>query len=352
MPNYPSAPVARAGFCECGGCCVTFDVLDMTEAQRVAHVEEAMRGQGVAVLVPCYNEAVTAGKVVDDFRRVLPLATVYVYDNNSSDDTARIAAEHGALVRREPRQGKGNVVRSMFREIDASYYLMVDGDDTYPAEAAPALLAKLAAGEADMAVGDRLSNGSYGAENGRAFHGFGNELVCRLIRLVCGRPFRDVMTGYRAMTRAFVKTMPVLSEGFQIETEISIHAASRRWRVAEVAIDYRDRPEGSSSKLSTFKDGAKVLKAIASLCKDCRPLLFFGAAACVFFVLGLVAGVPVIAEYAATGLVSRLPSAILAVGLFLCGALALTAGAVLDTVAKSERRQWELEVYRVLGEKR
>lgn len=321
-----------------------FSYDQMTE-DRSDHVERVTRGEGVAVLVPCYNEAVTVGKVVDDFRRELPLATVYVYDNNSSDGTADVARAHGAVVRRESRQGKGNVVRSMFREVEADYYLMVDGDDTYPAEAAAALLAPLAADEADMTVGDRLSNGSYGRENERAFHGFGNDLVRWLIKAIYGFAFEDVMTGYRAFTRAFVKTMPVLSEGFQIETEISIHAVERRWRVADVPVAYRDRPEGSVSKLSTFSDGAKVLGAIASLCKDGRPMLFFGGLAAVLVALSLVAGLPVVAEYLATGLVSRLPSAVLAVGLFLCGALSLTAGAVLDTVAKSGRRQWELSVY-------
>ncbi|MDO4290357.1 MAG: glycosyltransferase family 2 protein [Eggerthellaceae bacterium] len=309
----------------------------------------ARRGAGVAVLVPCYNEAVTIAKVVDDFRRVMPEATVYVYDNNSSDGTAAIAAEHGAVVRHESRQGKGNVVRSMFREIDADYYLMVDGDDTYPAEAAPDLVAPLAEGVADMTVGDRLSNGSYGEENDRAFHGFGNNLVRWLIKLIYGFAFDDVMTGYRGFTRAFVKTMPVMSAGFQIETEISIWAVDRRWRVADVPIDYRDRPEGSESKLSTFGDGAKVLMAIASLFKDCKPLAFFGWLALLFLVLGLVAGVPVIAEFAATGLVSKMPSAVLAVALVICGALSFTAGLILDTVAKTNRKSWELEVYKVYG---
>ena len=310
---------------------------------RIAQVRQ---GAGVAVLVPCYNEAVTIAKVIDDFRAVLPLADIYVYDNNSSDGTADIAREHGAIVRRETRQGKGNVVRSMFREIEADYYLMVDGDDTYPAEFAPALLEPLAAGEADMTVGDRLSNGSYGEENDRAFHGFGNNLVRWLIKFIYGYGFNDVMTGYRAFSKVFVKTMPVLSEGFQIETEISIHAVAHRWRIVDVPIDYRDRPEGSVSKLSTFGDGARVLKAIASLCKDGKPLLFFGAMAAVLFVLGLIAGVPVILEDIETQYVYKVPSAVLAVGLFICGALALTAGGILHSVEKVGRRQWELEVTR------
>ena len=229
----------------------------------------------VAVLVPCYNEALTIAKVVDDFRRVLPEATVYVYDNNSSDDTAAIARAHGAVVRTERRQGKGNVVRQMMRDIDADYYVMVDGDDTYPAEAAPALLAPLMADEADMTVGDRLSNGTYGKENDRAFHGFGNNLVRFLIKLIYGFEFSDVMTGYRAYNAVFAKTMPVLSPGFEIETELSIHAVDKRWRIQEIPIDYRDRPEGSESKLDTFSDGMKVLLMILSLFKDYRPLALF-----------------------------------------------------------------------------
>lgn len=304
----------------------------------------------VAVLIPCYNEAVTIGKVVDDFKRVLPDADIYVYDNNSKDDTAAIAEDHGAIVRTEPRQGKGNVVRQMFREIDADYYIMVDGDDTYPAEAAPRLLEPLMNDTADMTVGDRLSNGTYGEENDRAFHGFGNNLVRWLIKVIYGYAFDDVMTGYRAFNRIFVKTMPVLSEGFQIETELSIHAVDKRFRITDVPIDYRDRPEGSYSKLSTFGDGAKVLRAIGSLFKDHKPMAFFGWLALILIVLGLIAGIPVIAEYFQTGLVPRFPTAILAIALVICGALSFTAGIILDTVAKTGRKQWELFTYQAYEE--
>ena len=304
----------------------------------------------VAVLIPCYNEAVTIGKVVDDFKRVLPDGDIYVYDNNSKDDTAAIAEDHGAIVRTEPRQGKGNVVRQMFREIDADYYIMVDGDDTYPAEAAPRLLEPLMNDTADMTVGDRLSNGTYGEENDRAFHGFGNNLVRWLIKVIYGYAFDDVMTGYRAFNRIFVKTMPVLSEGFQIETELSIHAVDKRFRITDVPIDYRDRPEGSYSKLSTFGDGAKVLRAIASLFKDHKPMAFFGWLALILIVLGLIAGIPVIAEYFQTGLVPRFPTAILAIALVICGALSFTAGIILDTVAKTGRKQWELFTYQAYEE--
>ena len=304
----------------------------------------------VAVLIPCYNEAVTIGKVIDDFKRVLPDADIYVYDNNSKDDTAAIAEDHGAIVRTEPRQGKGNVVRQMFREIDADYYIMVDGDDTYPAEAASRLLEPLMNDTADMTVGDRLSNGTYGEENDRAFHGFGNNLVRWLIKVIYGYAFDDVMTGYRAFNRIFVKTMPVLSEGFQIETELSIHAVDKRFRITDVPIDYRDRPEGSYSKLSTFGDGAKVLRAIASLFKDHKPMAFFGWLALILIVLGLIAGIPVIAEYFQTGLVPRFPTAILAIALVICGALSFTAGIILDTVAKTGRKQWELFTYQAYEE--
>ncbi|WP_239926633.1 glycosyltransferase family 2 protein [Enteroscipio rubneri] len=300
----------------------------------------------VAVLVPCYNEALTIAKVVDDFRRVLPEATVYVYDNNSSDDTAAIARAHGAVVRTERRQGKGNVVRQMMRDIDADYYVMVDGDDTYPAEAAPALLAPLMADEADMTVGDRLSNGTYGKENDRAFHGFGNNLVRFLIKLIYGFEFSDVMTGYRAYNAVFAKTMPVLSPGFEIETELSIHAVDKRWRIQEIPIDYRDRPEGSESKLDTFSDGMKVLLMILSLFKDYRPLALFSWMSLVFFLLGLVAGVPVIVEFLQTGLVPKLPSALLAVALVVVGMLSFTSGLILDTVVKGARKQYELDVTR------
>lgn len=230
------------------------------------------RNNKIAVLIPCYNEEVTIHKVVSDFKRELPEADIYVYDNNSSDNTSKLAKEAGAIVRFEPRQGKGNVVRQMFRDIDADCYLMVDGDDTYPAESARELCEPILNGEADMTVGDRLSNGTYAEENKRAFHGFGNDLVRAMIKWIYGYSFDDVMTGYRAFSRPFVKTFPVMSEGFQIETEISIHAVDRRWRIKDVPIVYRDRPEGSVSKLNTIGDGMKVMIAIASLFKNYRPL--------------------------------------------------------------------------------
>ena len=306
----------------------------------------------VAVLIPCYNEAVTIGKVVDDFKRVLPDATIYVYDNNSSDKTAAIAADHGAVVRYEPRQGKGNVVRQMIRDIDADYYVLVDGDDTYPAESAVELLAPLMADRADMVVGDRLSNGSYGEENNRAFHGFGNNLVRNLIKLLYGFQYSDVMTGYRAFNEVFAKTIPVLSPGFEIETELSIHAVDKRWRIVEVPIDYRDRPEGSQSKLNTISDGSKVLAMIMSLFKDYRPLALFSWLSIIFLVIGFVFGIPVVAEYFQTGLVPRIPTAILAVALVFIGILLFVAGLILDTVVKGTRKQYELLVIQAYDEYR
>lgn len=301
---------------------------------------------GIAVIIPCYNEALTIGKVIDDFRSELPEATVYVYDNNSTDGTAEIARTRGAIVKYEPRQGKGNVCRQMFRDIDADCYLMVDGDDTYPAESARSLCAPILAGEADMVVGDRLSNGTYAQQNARAFHGFGNDLVRAMIRWIYGYGFEDVMTGYRAMSRPFVKTFPVLSEGFQIETELSIHAVDRRWRIADVPVEYRNRPEGSVSKLNTVRDGLKVIAMIGTLFKDYRPLKFFSLVALLFCIGGLCAGIPVGTEYLATGLVPRFPTAILAVALMFMAALSLATGFILDAVAKVERKQWELRVYR------
>lgn len=300
----------------------------------------------IAVIIPCYNEALTIGKVVEDFRRELPEASVYVYDNNSTDGTAEIANGSGAIVRNEPRQGKGNVCRQMFRDIDADCYLMVDGDDTYPAESARALCEPILAGKADMVVGDRLSNGTYAQQNDRDFHGFGNDLVRTMIKWIYGYGFEDVMTGYRAMSRPFVKTFPVLSEGFQIETELSIHAVDRRWRIVDVPVEYRDRPEGSVSKLNTVSDGLKVLAMIGTLFKDYRPLKFFSLVSLLFCIVGLCAGVPVVTEYLDTGLVPRFPTAILAVAFMFIAELSLATGFILDAVAKVERKQWELQVYR------
>jgi glycosyltransferase involved in cell wall biosynthesis len=304
----------------------------------------------IAVLIPCYNEALTVGKVVDDFREALPSAAIYVYDNNSTDETGDIARAHAAIVRSESRQGKGNVVRQMLRDIDADYYLMVDGDDTYPAEQAMDLLRPLINDEADTVVGDRLSNGTYEEENTRAGHGFGNDLVRWLIGLLYGIKLNDVMTGYRSFNRVFAKTFPILSPGFEIETELSIHAIDKNWRIAQVPITYRDRPDGSVSKLNTFSDGVKVLGMIFSLFKDYKPLGFFSILAVLFLIIGLILGIPIIIEFNTIHLVPRFPTAILAVAFCGLSALLFVCGLILDTVVKGNRREWELTSYKAYEE--
>lgn len=301
----------------------------------------------IAVLLPCYNEEITIGKVIEDFKRELPEATIYVYDNNSSDRTTEVALSHGAVVRQEPRQGKGNVVRSMFRDIDADIYVMADGDDTYPAEFVHDIIKPVINGEANLVIGDRLSNGTYFNENKRQFHGFGNTLVKNLINRLYKSNINDIMTGYRAFDRLFVKSLPVTSPGFEIETEMSIHALDNKFLIKEVAIDYRDRPEGSESKLNTVQDGMKVLRMIFTLFKDYKPFLFFTSWAAIFLILGLIAGVPVILEYVRTAFVTRVPSAILAVGFVMLSMLAFACGLILDTVAGTHRKQFELELTRI-----
>ena len=298
----------------------------------------------VAVLIPCYNEEVTIGKVIDDFIMSVPQAAIYVYDNNSTDRTAEIARDHGAIVVNEPRQGKGHVIRQMLRDIDADYYLMVDGDDTYPAEAAPALLAPLARDEADMVVGDRISNGAYAKENERAMHGFGNNLVRWLIKMLYGYEFDDVMTGYRAFTKVFAKTLPITTNGFELETELSIHAVDKGWRIVDVPVEYRDRPEGSESKLSTVRDGYRVLKCIMSLFKDYRPMALFGWIALLFIVIGLILGIPVVAEFYHTGIVERFPTFVTAIAFIAAGMLSFSSGLILDTTVKGHRKEYELDV--------
>lgn len=311
---------------------------------RCDKLEEKM-AEKIAVLLPAYNEEVTIVKVIEDFKKALPDADIYVYDNNSKDKTNELARNAGAIVRFEPRQGKGNVVRSMFREIDADYYIMADADDTYPAAEVEALLQPLRDGLADMTIGDRLSNGTYAEENKRGFHGFGNNLVRLLVNKLYKGNYNDIMTGYRGFNRLFVKTFPVLSPGFEIETELSIHSLDKRFKLVEVPITYKDRPEGSESKLSTFSDGFKVLRMIFNLFKDYKPLIFFSLLTVIFFVLGLVAGLPVIGEFARTGMIDKLPSAVLATGFMILAALSFVAGFILDTVVRQQRMQYELKVY-------
>ncbi len=305
----------------------------------------------IAVLLPAYNEEITIQKVIKDFQEVLPEADIYVYDNNSKDRTNELARQTGAFVKFEPRQGKGNVVRSMFREIDADYYIMADADDTYPAAEVEKLLDPLHKGLADMTIGDRLSNGTYAKENKRGFHDFGNNLVKTLINSLYKGNYNDIMTGYRGFNRLFVKTFPVLSPGFEIETELSIHAMDKRFKLVEVPITYQDRPEGSESKLNTFSDGFKVLKLIFSLFKDYKPLIFFSTLALIMLILGLIVGFPVISEYAQTGFIEKLPSAILATGFMILATLFFISSLILDTVVRQNRMQYELGVYDYYNEK-
>lgn len=304
----------------------------------------------IAVLVPCYNEEQTIGKVIRDFQKELPESDIYVYDNNSTDATARVAAEHGAIVRREPRQGKGNVVRSMFRDIDADIYVMVDGDDTYPAEFVHALMKPIVQDGVDMVIGDRHSNGSYFVENKRPLHNFGNQLVKNLINRLFHANLQDIMTGYRVFTRDFVKHTPISSEGFEVETEMTLHALDKRFFILEIPIDYRDRPEGSLSKLNTFSDGFRVLKTVFAIFKDYKPLTFFSWVALLFFVLGLLVGLPVIFEFLATHTIAKIPSAILAVGLMLLATISLTSGLILDTLVKQHKDMFQILLQRSSSE--
>ncbi|MGE4296688.1 MAG: glycosyltransferase family 2 protein [Desulfovibrionaceae bacterium] len=295
----------------------------------------------IAVLIPCYNEEQTVARVVDDFKKALPQAAIHVYDNNSTDATAARAREAGAIVTRETRQGKGNVVRAMFRDVEADAYVMVDGDATYPAAHVHALLEPVLRGEADLVVGDRLSH-AYDAQNTRPLHGFGNRLVRWLINRFFASGLTDIMSGYRVMNRFFVKTMPVMSGGFEIETEMTLHALDKRFRIAEMPIDYLSRPEGSESKLNTFRDGFKVLKTIAMVFKNYRPMHFFGICAALFCLLGLLAGLPPIMEYLSEQYVHRIPLAVLAAALEILAMLFFCCGLILETIVRHYGEQYEL----------
>ena len=303
----------------------------------------------IAVLIPCYNEALTIRKVVEDYRRCLPEAVVYVYDNNSTDDTAAIAAEAGAVVRHEYQQGKGNVIRRMFREIDARCYLMVDGDDTYPAEYAPEMVRLVLDKQADMVVGDRLS-ATYFTENKRPFHNFGNRLVRWSINALFKSSIRDIMTGYRAFSYQFVKSFPVLSKGFEIETEMSIHAVDKNLHIENVIIDYRDRPEGSESKLSTYSDGFKVLRTIGRLFRNYKPGAFYGIIAAVLLAIALLFFLPIMAEYVRTGLVPRFPTLIACGFVAIAAIQAFFAGQILKTIGHKNRQDFELALLRAQKE--
>lgn len=298
----------------------------------------------IAVLIPCYNEAKTVKKVIEDYRAALPAETViYVYDNNSTDGTADIARAAGAVVRRERQQGKGNVIRRMFREIDAECYIMIDGDDTYPAEFASEMASKVLDEQADMVVGDRLSS-TYFTENKRPFHNFGNVLVRTSINSIFKSTIQDIMTGYRAFSYRFVKSFPVLSRGFEIETEMSIHAIEHNMRVENVIITYRDRPEGSVSKLNTYSDGFKVLKTIAKLFKNYKPMQFFGLLGVLLFVIAAILFIPVFSDYLKTGLVARFPTLIVSGFITIAAIQSLFSGLILETMKQKNLHDFEMRL--------
>ena len=305
----------------------------------------------IAVLIPCYNEGQTIAKVVKDYREALPEATIYVYDNNSSDHTDEIAREAGAVVRYEYQQGKGNVIRSMFRDIDAECYVMTDGDDTYPAEDARKLADQILQGKADMVIGDRLSS-TYFTENKRPFHNTGNRLVRGLINLIFKSNIKDIMTGARAFNYEFVKSFPILSTGFEIETEMSIHALDKNFKLVEIPVGYRDRPEGSVSKLDTYSDGFKVLKTIARLYRAYKPMGFFGIIALILAVIATAFFIPVMGTYLATGLVPDFPTLIVCGFTMLSAIQSLFVGVTLETMAQKNRQDFEMQLQRVTAEKK
>ena len=299
------------------------------------------KNKKIAVLIPCYNESKTIKKVVEDYKKALPEADIYVYDNNSSDHTDEIARKAGAIVKYEYRQGKGNVIRSMFKDIDADCYLMIDGDDTYPAENAKEMCDLILEKKADMVIGDRLSS-TYFTENKRPFHNFGNRLVRGLINFLFESDVRDIMTGYRAFSYEFVKTFPVLSKGFEIETEMTIHALDKNFLLKEVKVGYRDRPAGSVSKLNTYRDGFRVLKTIGRLFKEYKPTIFFSLLSLLFLIISFAFGIPVFAEYFKTGLVPRYPTLIFSGFMLMIAIILFACGLILEVVVKKHRQLFEL----------
>lgn len=304
----------------------------------------------IAVLIPCFNEEQTIAKVVGDARKTLPEAVVYVYDNNCTDGTARLAEEQGAIVRREYRQGKGNVIRRMFREIDAECYLMLDGDDTYPLDCAGELVEKVLGHNADMVVGDRLSS-TYFTENKRPFHNFGNSLMRTGINRLFHTDIKDIMTGYRAFSYEFVKTFPVFSKGFEIETEMTIHAVNYNMQVENVVVEYRDRPEGSVSKLNTFRDGMRVIRKMMQLYKNYKPLKCFGMIALLFVAAAVILFAPIFLEFLETGLVPRFPTLIVCGFLVMAAIQAFFSGMVLDVQVAKDRRDFEYRLNKIYSER-
>jgi glycosyltransferase involved in cell wall biosynthesis len=310
--------------------------------------EPAGNTAAVAVLIPCYNEELTIGSVVRAFRAALPQATIYVYDNNSKDRTKEVAHEAGAVVRSERRQGKGNVVRRMFADVDAAVYVLVDGDDTYEAGAAPRLVRELVENGLDFVNGARVSTGSAAYRRG---HRLGNYMLTELVRVIFGRQFTDMLSGYKVLSARFVKSFPAMSSGFETETELAVHALELRMPCGELETVYKERPEGSVSKLNTYRDGWRILKLIARLVKDERPLQFFGLLGAVIAVAGIVIGAPVVVTYLETGLVPRLPTAVLSLGLVILGVLSFFAGLILDMVTRT-RQEMKRLVYLSLGRTR
>lgn len=300
-----------------------------------------MRKKKIAVLIPCYNESATIETVVKDYKKALPEADIYVYDNNSTDGTDEIARKAGAIVRYEHKQGKGNVIRSMFRYIEADCYLIIDGDDTYPSEFAKEMCQMILDGKADMVIGDRLSS-TYFTENKRPFHNLGNRTVRFLINYLFNNKVKDIMTGYRALSYEFVKGFPVLSKGFEIETEMTIHAVDKNFKTVEIPVSYRDRPEGSVSKLNTYSDGLRVLKTIAVLFKEYKPALFFNSLTILSLLIATILIYPVIFEYITTGLVPKFPSLIVSGVFFTMSLLLWTVGIILEVVAKKHKQLYEL----------
>lgn len=297
----------------------------------------------IAVLIPCYNESKTIAKVVDDFKRELPEAVIYVYDNNSSDGTDKIATEHGAVVRYEYNQGKGNVIRRMFREIDAEAYIMVDGDDTYPAEYAREMVDKVLQRNVDMVVGDRLSS-TYYQENKRPFHNFGNSFVQKSINKLFKTDIKDIMTGYRAFSYLFVKSFPVLSKGFEIETEMTIHAVDKNMLIENVVIEYRDRPEGSESKLNTYSDGFKVIMTIKRLFRNYKPFKYYGIVAAILMLISMAFFIPIFIDYINTGLVNRFPTLIVCCFVALAAIVAFFNGMQLSVMVQKNKQDFEMRL--------
>ena len=295
----------------------------------------------IAVIIPCYNEGKTIEKVIKDYKEVLPEADIYVYDNNSSDGTDKLAENAGAIVRYEKKQGKGNVIRTMFREIDADCYLMIDGDDTYPAESAREMCNYVLEDNVDMVIGDRLSS-TYFKENKRPFHNFGNKLVKNLINKIFKSNIVDIMTGYRAFSYKFAKTLPILSKGFEIETEMTIHAIDKNFTLKEIPVQYRDRPEGSESKLNTVSDGIKVIKTIATLFKEYKPALFFNILSTITLIISLAMDIPVFIEYFKTGLVPRFPTLIVSGILLIISLLLFAIGLILQVIVKKHKQLFEI----------